>query len=210
VFTQPQWVLLDQREVSNVDGIPAGMLLRIRPGADPARVARAAAELAPLATVTTAQDAERAFLGTPLDAAVQAAILAAAAISALLVLAVFAVSLAGDAAERLRRGAILRALGFDRRQTAVLVFRGIAPTAVAGVVAGTVTGVGLAAAVLRGLDPNGLVGSPVPPALVIDPVATTLAALGFLAAAGLAGLVAVALDGRRPATAGLQTLGEER
>jgi len=210
VFTQPQWVLLDQREVSNADGIPTGMLLRIRPGADPARVARTAAELAPLATVTTAQDAERGFLGTPLDAAVQAAILAAAAISALMVLAVFALSLAADAAERLRRGAILRALGFDRRQTGALVFLGIAPTAVAGVIAGTVTGIGLAAAVLRSLDPVGLVGSPVPPALVIDPVATTLAALGFLVAAGLAGLVAVVLDGRRPATAGLQTLGEER
>lgn len=210
VFTQPQWVLLDQREVSNAEGIPTGMLLRLQAGADPAQVARAAAELAPIATVTTAQDAERAFLGTPLDAAVQASILSAAGISALLVLAVFAVSLAAEAAERLRRGAILRALGFDRRQTAVLLFRGIAPTAVAGVVAGTVTGVGLAAAVLRSLDPVGLVGSPVPPALVIDPVATGLAALGFLVAAGLAGLVAVVLDGRRPVTAGLQTLGEER
>ena len=210
VFTQPQWVLLDRREVSNVEGIPTGMLLRLHPGADPARAARAAAELAPLATVTTARDSERAFLGTPLDAAVQAAILAAAAISALLVLAVFAVSLAAEASERLRRGAILRALGFDRRQTAVLVFRGIAPTAVAGVVAGTVTGIGLAAAVLRSLDPAGLVGSPVPPALVIDPVATVLAVLGFSVAAGLAGLVAVVLDGRRPVRVGLQTLGEER
>ena len=45
---------------------------------------------------------------------------------------------------------------------------------------------------------------------MIDPVATVLAVLGFLVAAGLAGLVAVVLDGRRPATVGLQTLGEER
>jgi putative ABC transport system permease protein len=210
VFTQPQWVLLDQREVSKAEGIPTGMLLRLRPGADSARVARAAAELAPLATVTTAEQSERAFLGTPLDAAVQASILIAAALSALLVLAVFAVSLAAEAAERLRRGAILRALGFDRRQTAVLVLRGIAPTAVAGVVAGTPTGIALAAAVLRSLDPAGLVGSPVPPALVIDPVATMLAALGFLASAALAGLVAIVLDARRPPTAGLHTLGEER
>jgi putative ABC transport system permease protein len=203
-------VLLDQREVSKAEGIPTGMLLRLRPGADSARVARAAAELAPLATVTTAEQSERAFLGTPLDAAVQASILIAAALSALLVLAVFAVSLAAEAAERLRRGAILRALGFDRRQTAVLVLRGIAPTAVAGVVAGTATGIALAAAVLRSLDPAGLVGSPVPPALVIDPVATMLAALGFLASAALAGLVAIVLDARRPPTAGLHTLGEER
>lgn len=209
VLTEPRWVLVDRASLPKAapEAVTVGVLLRVAPHADRAAVAAAAREAAGSdASVRTAGTT----VGSPLDQAVRATILAATILAALLCLGVFVVTLAAGAAERLRRGAILRALGFDRRQTAGLVLADLAPTAVIGVVVGALTGAGLAAIVLHTIDPAGFVGSTVPPTLVIDVPATALALLGFLIAAVVAAAVAVVLDLRRPATAGLQTLGEER
>jgi putative ABC transport system permease protein len=209
VLTEPRWVLVDRASLPKAapDAVTVGVLLRLAPGADRGAVVAAAREAAgPNASVRAAAT----DVGSPLDSAVRITILGATVLAALLCLGVFVVTLAAGAAERLRRGAILRALGFDRRQTAGLVLADLAPTAVIGIVAGALTGVALAAIVLPTIDPAGFVGSSEPPPLVIDPPATALALLGFVVAALAAAAVAVMLDLRRPATAGLQTLGEER
>jgi putative ABC transport system permease protein len=213
VFTQPRWVVIDRAEApdSDPDAEIVGVILRLHPGADAAAATRDVQRIAgSAAVVTSAAQVEAEVVGTPLDTAVHATILIATVLAALLCVLVFAMTLAAGAAERLRRGAILRALGFDRRQTAALVLADVVPTAVVGVVAGAVTGVVLAAAVLHTIDPTGFVGAPVAPALVVDPATTAIVLAGFLLAAGVAAIVALLLDLARSATAGLETLGEER
>ena len=213
LLSDPHWVLVD-RDTLHGGGLqprPVGVLLRLRPGTDPDAVAAAARRVTgPDATIRTAVDEEARIVGSPLDRAVRATILGATLLTAVLCLVVFVVTLAAGAGERLRRGAILRALGFDRRQSAVLVLADVAPLATAGAVAGAATGVGLAAAMLRTIDPARFVGAPAPLVLTVDVPTTLLALLGFLVAAFLAAAAAVLIDLSRPATAGLQTLGEER
>lgn len=211
VLTEPQWVLIDRAMAPHADGIAVGMLLHLAPGADPAAAARAAAVIAGSgAAVDTAAAEERAFLGTPLDAGLHAAILVGTAVSALLCLAVFAIALAAGANDRLRRSAILRALGFGGRQGVRLLFIENAPLAVAGVAAGIAVGIGIAVVVLRTIDPIGFVGRPTAPALTVDPLTLGATVAGFLLAAGLAVAVALLLDRGRSSAAGLRTLGEER
>lgn len=218
VFTEPEWVLVDRATASSKSFSPVtvGVFLRLRSGADPATAE--AAVKAVLARSTSASDStvysaastEASILGTPLDRAVHTAILAATIVTALLCLLVFVITLAAGAAERLRRGAILRAIGFDRRQAALLVLADVVPVAVIGVVAGTLTGIGLAAVVLHTIDPDDFIGAPIALPLVVNAPTTALALAGFLVAAVLAAGVAILLDLARPVTAGLQTLGEER
>ncbi|HEY4224284.1 MAG TPA: FtsX-like permease family protein [Pseudolysinimonas sp.] len=213
VLSAPRWILVDRSRLgdANVFPTPVGVLLRLHPGADPAAIAAAATKLAgPDATVRTAASAEAAIVGTPLDRAVHATILIATSLAAALCLIVFVLTLAAGATARLRRGAILRAMGFDRRQAALLVLTDVAPTAIVGVVVGSATGVGLAALVLHTIEPTELVGAPVPVALVVDVPTTAIALAGFVVAVLLAVAVAVIVDVARPPTAGLQTLGEER
>jgi len=214
LFSDPHWVLVDRAQLRRDDGIdpqPVGVLLRLRPGADADAVASEARRLAGEdASARIAAHEEATIVGSPLDRAVHAAILGAMLLTALLCLVVFVMTLAAGAAERLRRGAILRALGFDRRQAAALVVADVAPLAVAGAVAGALTGIGLAAAVLHTIAPTGFVGAPLAPTLTVDVPTTLLALLAFLAAAAVAAGAAVLLDLSRPATAGLSTLGEER
>ncbi|MBW8873293.1 MAG: ABC transporter permease, partial [Leifsonia sp.] len=123
---------------------------------------------------------------------------------------VFAIALAAGANDRLRRNGILRALGFQSRQGTGLLFIENAPLAVAGVVAGTLTGIGIAALVLQTIDPVGFVGRPTAPPLIVDPLTLGVTVAGFLAAAVLAIAVALVLDTGRSSAAGLRTLGEER
>jgi putative ABC transport system permease protein len=212
VFTEPRWMLVDSAELSRTS-FPStvGVLVRLRPGVDPAATAAAARRIVGSdGTVNTAAAAEAVIVGTPLDRAVHTTIYAATILAALLCLLVFVMTLTAGAAERLRRGVILRALGFDRRQGAALVVADVVPSAIIGVVAGTLTGVGLAAAVLHTIEPDGFVGAPIDLTLSVDVPTTVLVLAGFLVAAVLAAAVAVALDLARPVTAGLQTLGEER
>jgi putative ABC transport system permease protein len=185
--------------------------MRLRPGADPASTATAARRLVGSdVTVSTAAHAEATIIGSPVDRAVHLTILAATTLAIVLCLMVFLITLVAGAAERLRRGAILRALGFDRRQTAILVLADIVPLVLIGVVAGALTGIGLAAVVLHTIDPFAFIGARIPIALIVNVPTTVLVLAGFLIAAILAAAVAVILDLRRPSTAGLQTLGEER
>lgn len=213
VFSEPRWVLVDRTGASETDpDAPiAGELLRLRDGADPARVATVATRLAgPGSVVTAAAAAEAEIVGTPLDRAVHTTIVISTALTALLGALVFAMTLAAATADRMRRGAILRALGFDARRIAALVLADVVPIAVLGVLTGGVTGAGAAAALLHTIDPDGFVGAPIAPAFVLDSGATALVLVGFVAVAAAAAVVAMLLDLARPATAGLQTLGEER
>ena len=183
-LTEPQWVLIDRAVAPHADAVAVGMLLHLAPGTDPAAAARAAAQIGgPGAAVDTAAAEQRAFLGTPLDAGLHAAILVGTAVSALLCLGVFAIALAAGASDRIRRSTILRALGFGSSQGAALLFIENAPLAVAGVAAGTLTGIGIAALVLRTIDPLGFVGRPEAPTLDVDPLTLGVTVAGFLVAA---------------------------
>ena len=210
-LTEPQWVLIDRAVAPHADAVAVGMLLHLTPGTDPAAAARAAAQIGgPGAAVDTAAAEQRAFLGTPLDAGLHAAIVVGTAVSALLCLGVFAIALAAGGSDRMRRSTILRALGFGSRQGAALLFIENAPLAVAGVAAGTLTGIGIAALVLRTIDPLGFVGRPEAPTLEVDPLTLGVTVAGFLLAAAVAVAVALLLDRGRSSAAGLRTLGEER
>ena len=213
LLDDPSWMLLDRSELPRTGVFPTtvGVLLRLDNGASPERTASAARKLVDSnATVRTAAAAEAAILESPVAHSVNVTILAATVLTALLCLMVFVMTLAAGAADRIRRGAILRALGFDLRHTTALVFADVAPTAIIGVLAGALTGLGLAAVILHTIDPTAFIGASIPVPLVVNVPATCLVLGGFLAAAVLAATAAVMIDLARPSTAGLQTLGEER
>ena len=95
-----------------------------------------------------------------------------------------------NAANRTRLLAVLRTLGFSRRQSTTLVAWELAPVAVTAFIGGTVLGIALPLIVLAGIDLTPFTGGSAQPTLALDPVLMALVLGGFVAVVALASAVA--------------------
>jgi len=86
-----------------------------------------------------------------------------------------------NARSRERLLAVLRTLGFSRRQSTALVVWELAPVAVTAFVGGAVLGIALPIIVLAGIDLTPFTGGAAQPTLALDPVLTTAVLGGFIA-----------------------------
>ncbi|QNO36753.1 FtsX-like permease family protein [Protaetiibacter sp. SSC-01] len=158
-------------------------------------------------TVTTARGVLDDVRSSPVIAGIEAALpFAAVSALALTVLALVLATLAAGAARGHLVG-VLRVIGADRRQLRRILAWESAPVVVASIVVGVGLGLALPFVVTSAVDLRAFVGGDVVPTPVVDPLAVGLAVLAVLAAAGLAGAVALAL-GRRLAPAATFKMGE--
>jgi putative ABC transport system permease protein len=86
--------------------------------------------------------------------------------------------------------AVLRTLGFSRRQSTTLVAWELAPIAVTAFVGGTLLGVALPLIVLAGIDLTPFTGGTAQPALTLDPFLTAAVLGGFAIVVGATSFVA--------------------
>ena len=205
------WVMLDSRAElgRTLTGPVQAVFLGLDAGADSAVVSRAIRGIVGTgAVVTAAEESAVGIRTTPLVTGMELVTIAALLLSALFCVAVFVLTLAMNAKDRMRLLARLRALGFDRRQSAGLVGWELGPITVVGLVAGTIVGLALAGLVLASVDLADFTGGDAPPLVSVDPLLLAAAVLGFVAAAALATLLSIALARRAPAAAVLRE-GEE-
>ncbi|MGI5157738.1 FtsX-like permease family protein [Microbispora sp. CA-102843] len=140
------------------------------------------------ARMTTVAGALAEITGTPLTAALTAALRVAAAALAAYALAAVAIALTGGAARRTEDLGLLRALGLTRRQAGLITVLEAAPLLVLTAVAGLAAGLAMPALLGAGIDLSAYAGGR-PGALAAGTVLPVLP--GVLAA----GVAAVALAG---------------
>ncbi|MBE3011642.1 hypothetical protein IL992_20910 [Microbispora sp. NEAU-D428] len=144
------------------------------------------------ARMTTVAGALAEITGTPLTAALTAALRVAAAALAAYALAAVAIALTGGAARRAEDLGLLRALGLTRRQAGLITVLEAAPLLVLTAVAGLAAGLAMPALLGAGIDLSAYAGGR-PGALAAGAALPVLPAA--LAAALAAGVAAVALAG---------------
>ncbi|MGN6503213.1 MAG: FtsX-like permease family protein, partial [Pseudolysinimonas sp.] len=213
------FVYLDSAYASDL-GIPVDgaerAFLGLSPDADPAAVASAVDEIVTaaqpaqyrgLVDVTTARQLLDDIRSSPTVAAIETALLLAAAASlALTMLAVVLASVAAATA-RNRLIGVLRILGMSRRQLRAIQAWELGPVAITAVVAGTGLGLVLPLIVTAALDLRPFVGGTTQPGAAIEPLWVLGAVAAFVVVVLIAGVIAAAL-GRRFAPAGTLKMGE--
>ena len=140
-----------------------------------------------------------AFDRSPAASGLQAALLIAIAITALLSTIAVVMTLVLGTASRERLLALLSTLGASRRVGRGLIGWELGPIAVTALVVGSLLGVGLPFVVLAGVDLRGFTGGTLQPAYAVDPLVLLLSLAGFLLAT--AALTAVSLMVTRHARA---------
>ncbi|WP_169982566.1 FtsX-like permease family protein [Microbispora sp. H10836] len=144
------------------------------------------------ASMTTVADALADITGTPLTAALTAALRVAAAALAAYALAAVAIALTGGAARRAEDLGLLRALGLSRRQAGLITVLEAAPLLVLTAVAGLAAGLAMPALLGPGIDLSAYAGGR-QGALAAAALLPVLPCV--LAGALAAGVAAVALAG---------------
>ncbi|WP_419818493.1 FtsX-like permease family protein [Glaciibacter flavus] len=186
--------------LADAEADPRTILLRLEPGARIPDVSRAVTAVTGTdATVESAKAAAAERAALPVAAGLQAALTAAIALSGVLGGITLVMTLVLGAPARARTVTLLRMLGARRGEERALVAWELGPPVVAAVVVGVALGIALPIVVLSGVDLRAFTGGSIQPALSIDPVATSVLVIGFLAATAL--FTAVALVASRTARA---------
>lgn len=192
-ITDDEWALIDQAHVPaslRAESTPMIALIGVRPGVDTGKVAAAAQRIAGKGAVVDSVQAERTRQGQgPLLAGIQLMVLAGSVLALIMAVGALLLTLAMARGERIRLLAVLRTLGFDRRQSAAMVAWEIVPLAITAIVAGVLTGIGLSWLVVSAVDLRAVTGALARPELTLSAgtvglvvalfVLGTLAALAF-------------------------------
>lgn len=212
------WMLVDAADVDRLGvALPDAqrLLVGLSPGADPATVAQAldeavtAAQPQSVRGLVVVQDIAAALADarSPAIAAVETALLVAAAVALALTVLAIALATVSVAAARNRLLGVLRILGMSTRQLRGVLAWELGPLAITAALVGTALGFALAAIVTAVLDLRPFVGGLAQPGPVVDPVAIAVALLVFTVTVVAAGAIAVLL-GRRLAPAGAVKIGD--
>ena len=211
--SDPPWILLDRAAIPRGAGFteqPLAVLLQFKPGTDTAAVRAAIRRIVgSSATIVDGAGLVRASRTAPVVSGFEQLTAVALGLSALMCAIALILTLLINTPTRIRLMARLRALGFAARQASGLIGWELGPLAVLGVVAGLVVGLALPPLLLGAVDLAGFTGSVTNPAIVLDPVAIAATVSGFLLAAALATLVAIAGARRARIAAVLRTSGED-
>lgn len=176
---------------------PHTVLLAPAAGADAQQLSLQVAEvLGPAATVTTAAGAAAALHDGPMATGMRLVLYGAMITAAVATIAALLLSVVTATARRIRLSAIVRILGFTRRQRRALIIWEQAPVALAALLGGAGLGVGLATLVHATIDLSPFTGGSAPPPLVIDWVAMAELFAGFLLAVVLAVGIGIVLTRR--------------
>jgi putative ABC transport system permease protein len=149
-----------------------------------------------------------AFERSPAASGLQAALLIAIAITALLSTIAVVMTLVLGTASRERLLALLSTLGASRRVGRGLIGWELGPIAVTALVVGSLLGVGLPFVVLAGVDLRGFTGGTLQPAYAIDPLVLVLALVGFLLATAALTAASLMVTRRARAATVLRTVEE--
>ncbi|WP_193509483.1 FtsX-like permease family protein [Cryobacterium sp. BB736] len=149
-----------------------------------------------------------AFDRSPAVSGLQAALLLAIAITALLSTIAVVMTLVLGTASRERLLALLSTLGASRRVGRGLIGWELGPIAVTALVVGSLLGVGLPFVVLAGVDLRGFTGGTLQPAYAVDPLVLVGALLGFLLATAALTAVSLMVTRRARAATVLRTVEE--
>ena len=211
--SDPPWILLDRAAIphgSTLPEIPLAVLLQIRPGADtPATLAAIRRIVGSSATVVDTAQLVRASKSAPVVSGFEQLTAAALGFSAFMGAIALILTLLLNTGARTRLLARLRALGFARRQSSGLIAWELGPLTVLGVVAGLIVGLILPPLLLGSVDLAGFTGSVSNPAIILDPLAILATIGGFVLAAALSTLVAIAGTRRGHIAAILRNSGED-
>ena len=179
------WILADAAfatQLTNGNFAPRILLITITPGSDATEVAAAVRESAGTTLSTTTRDSvtERIRDSAFVSGLQFALAILIGLVGLLCAIAILLVSTI-NARSRERLLAVLRTLGFSRRQSTALVVWELAPVAVTAFVGGAVLGIALPIIVLAGIDLTPFTGGAAQPTLALDPVLTTAVLGGFIA-----------------------------
>jgi len=158
----------------------------------------AVAASTPLGILESRQAFERAFTDSPVTAAIETGILAAAVIAGLYAAVAVAAALALSGAFRASEVARLRTMGLSRRDGLGLSLLEHGPTVLIAGLGGVALGLGIFVLVEPGLGLDGLIGSAVDVPFGID-ARQIVAILGLVLAAAIVGVLLATWTGRRSA-----------
>jgi putative ABC transport system permease protein len=207
------WVAVDRSQADRLvatDFSPGVVLISLKPGADPEKVATAAKEVAgEYSDATTPASAAIERTSDPALTGVRVALLAAiGVVAALLALAIGMTLVLGGVA-RGRLLALLGALGFRRSRELPIVLWEVAPAVAVALPVGVAVGVALPFIVIPGIDLTGFVGGSMQPAVGLGGWAPAIVAAGFLGVTAVAVLVAALIARRVTAARTLRSIDEE-
>jgi putative ABC transport system permease protein len=193
-LTDDQWALIGGSQVPaslRAESTATGALIGVEPGADTGEIAAQVQRIAGRGAVVDSVQAERQRQGQgSLLVGVQALMLAGTVLALVMAVGALLLTLAMARGERIRLLAVLRTLGFDRTQSAVLVAWEVVPLAITAIVTGVLTGIGLAWLVVSAVDLRSVTGALARPQLVLSPgvigLVVALFALGTAAALAFA------------------------
>jgi putative ABC transport system permease protein len=207
------WVAVDRAFADRLkvaDASPAVALIGLTPGADAARVAAEAREIAgPTGSASTPASLAAIRLEDPALVGLQFSLLAAIGVVAALLGLAIGMTLVLAAPARGRLLALLAAVGYRRSRELALVLWEVAPAVVVALPAGAAVGLVLPAIVLPAVDLTGFVGGAAQPAVRLGGVLPLLVVLGFLLVAAVAVLIAAVVARRVTAAGTLRSIDEE-
>ncbi|MCU1416019.1 MAG: FtsX-like permease family protein, partial [Schumannella sp.] len=207
------WIAVDRRFAADLlptTFSPAVVLLDLRPDADADAVADAARLIVGTgAGAATPESTADTRLQDPALVGLQAALLAAIGVVAILLALAIGMTLVLGAPARGRLLALLAAIGFRRSRELALIVWEVAPAVVVALPIGALIGLALPWVIVPAVDLTGFVGGTTAPIVRLGGLMPLFVVLAFLAVTVLAVLVA-ALVARRVTTAGtLRSIDEE-
>ena len=196
------WVVADKRFLgafSTGDYLPQTLLLQLDQRADPAAIGEAIGQRLPDAVVGNPASRTATLLAAPVIGGLQLILIVALAVMAALCGAAILMTAVANTPARTQLVAVIRILGMPGSAVRRLVGWELGPGAVAAVLGGTATGIGLCLLVTRVIDLRPFTGGGDQPVVVV--AGATLVELlgGFL----LLVLAAVTISSRFAARAGL-------
>jgi len=197
-LSRASWVLMDR---ANAEGftnslVPKTVLVRFAPGADPAEVTAALAEIGGEgATVTTPPMLLDELRAASTTQGLVISLTAAIAVSSLLTALAIMLTLVVGRPARERLLPLLSTLGLRRGGERALVAWEVGPVVAVSLAAGVLLGVGLPFLVLQGIDLRSFTGEDAQPAVAFDPWLMTAVVAGAVLVTALAVVLASRVGG---------------
>lgn len=212
IGTRQSWIAIDIAAFDIIfDAVASNQVFIVGLG-DTADQAAVAADIRALlgdaVRIDSPASVSAAFDRSPAASGLQAALLIAIAITALLSTIAVVMTLVLGTASRERLLALLSTLGASRKTGRGLITWELGPMAVTALVVGSLLGAGLPLVVLAGVDLRGFTGGTAPPAYAVDPLVLVTALAGFLLATAALTAVSLLVTRRTRAATVLRTVEE--
>ncbi|WP_265520879.1 ABC transporter permease [Oerskovia flava] len=211
VRTPREFVVADRALTEEALGVvrPRTALVALEPGADLAAVSAAVGEIVPTAAQSSPAELSAAILESPVSTGLDRLFVAAIVLAGLLCAVAVVMTQMIGAPARAQLMAVLRTLGFTRRQAQRLVAWELGPWALVALAVGAGLGVAVPAVVLATVDLTTFTGGAAQPAIAVDPVLLAAVAGGFALVVVAAVAISTALSRRTDLAAQLRG-GDER